>query len=246
MKKRVLLLAAAIVLILVVFLVLQDLVFRTPFRYAGTIEATKVDISPRLSSTIQSIAVQEGDSVHKDQPLAQLTCDDVRITAAQAARDFARAARLLKRGSVSEDVYEHSQTQYADAQLRLSWCDITSPLAGVVLTRYREPGEVVAPGVKLFTIADLRDVWAYIYIAETQLDKVHLDMKVRAFLDEPHSPEISGTIIKINDEAEFTPKNVQTREERTRLVYGVKIEFVNSDGLLKPGMPIEVALPGRP
>lgn len=246
MKKRMLFVAAAIVMVLVVVLVLRETVFRAPFRYAGTIEATKVDISPRLSSAIESIAIQEGDHVKKDQPLAQLTCDDVRITAAQAARDLARAARLLRKGSVSEDAYEHSQTQNADAQLHLSWCDITSPLSGVVLTRYREPGEVVAPGMKLFTIADLRDVWAYIYIAESQLNEVHLGMKVKAYLDQPGTPEVDGTIIKINDEAEFTPKNVQTREERTRLVYGVKVDFANPDDVLKPGMPIEVALPERP
>ncbi len=245
MKKRALI-AAAIAAVLVAVLLLRQFVFHEPFRYAGTIEATKVDVSPRLNSTIKSIAVQEGDSVAKDEALAQLSCDDVRILATQAARDLARAARLVKKGSVSEDTFEHSQTQNADAQLRLSWCDIRAPLSGVVLTRYHEPGEVVAPGMKLFTIADLHDEWAYIYVAESRLDQVHLGMKVKGYLDQAGSREVDGTVVKINDEAEFTPKNVQTRAERTRLVFGIKIDFANPDGLLKPGMPIEVALPGRP
>ncbi|MHB8455296.1 MAG: efflux RND transporter periplasmic adaptor subunit [Acidiferrobacterales bacterium] len=245
MKKRALI-AAAIAVVLVAVLLLRQFVFHKSFRYAGTIEATKVDVSSRLNSTIKSIAVQEGDSVAKDAPLAELSCDDIRILAAQAARDLARATRLVKRGSVSEDTFEHSRTQNDDAQLRLSWCDIKAPLSGVVLTRYHEPGEVAAPGMKLFTIADLHDVWAYIYIAEPLLDRVHLGMKVKGYLDQNGNRALDGTVVKINDEAEFTPKNVQTQAERTRLVYGIKIDFTNPDGLLKPGMPIEVALPEQP
>ena len=118
-----------------------------------------------------------------------------------------------------------------------------SPLTGSVLTRYHEPGEQVAPGTKLFTLADLREVWAYVYVPQTLLAQIKVGMDVDGHLPELGDKTVPGRVIKINDEAEFTPKNVQTRQERTRLVYGVKVLFPNAQGLLKPGMPIEVALP---
>ncbi len=224
-------------------LVAKFVVFREPFRYAGTVEATKVDVPVRVSSVIEEILVREGDIVRADQLLLVLSCEDIKITAAQARRDLERAARLVKQGFMPPQTYEQTKTRYADARLRLNWCRVQAPTPGTVLTRYREPGESVAPGAKLFTLADLREVYAYIYVAQPELVHLRVGMQLEAVIPELDMRGVAGTIIKINEEAEFTPKNVQTREERTRLVYGVKINFANPDGLLKPGMTIEVALP---
>jgi HlyD family secretion protein len=159
-----------------------------------------------------------------------------------ASSDFVRAEELYKVGSMPKETYEHTKNKKDDAALKYSWCNITAPTKGIVLDTYKEMGEWVSPGVKLLTISDLSSVWAYVYVPQTMLAKLSLGMKVKAYLPELDMKEFDGAITKINSEAEFTPKNVQTREERTRLVYGIKITFQNDKEILKPGMSIEAKL----
>lgn len=220
--------------------------FDRPFRYAGTIEATRVDVPARVSSVVASIAVQEGDTAKQGQVILKLACEDLRIAADKASSDYERVLLLRKASAATAEEADRIKAAHDDAKLRLSWCEVASPLTGTVLTRYHEPGEQVAPGTKLFTLADLREVWAYVYVPQTLLAQLTVGMDVDGHLPELGDRAVPGRVIKINDEAEFTPKNVQTREERTRLVYGVKVLFPNPKGLLKPGMPIEVALPEAP
>jgi len=125
----------------------------------------------------------------------------------------------------------------------VEWCSIKSPVSGRLLYSYRENGELVAPGTKLATVADLSEVWAYIYVPHDMLAKLKTGMEVKAFLPEAGNMEFPGRVSVIYSEAEFTPKNVQTRKERTRLVFAVKVAFSNPDEILKPGMTVEVRLP---
>lgn len=242
MPKKIRIIAVALIVLLAAGFGLRAWLLHRPFRYAGTIEATDVDISARVASDIDKVLVREGDIVKRDQLLVTLRCEDVRVNAAQAEREFTRARDLRKGGFIREDAFDQFRTQAEQARLKVDWCTIRSPLDATVLTRYREPGEVVAPGVKLLTLGDLRTPWAYVYVEQPLLVKLRTGMEVTGHLPELAGRAFPGKVVKISDEAEFTPKNVQTREERTRLVYGVKIEFANPDGLLKPGMPIEVDL----
>lgn len=100
------------------------------------------------------------------------------------------------------------------------------------------------PGTKLLTLANIKDIWAYIYVPQTLVNKLKPGMKLNAYLPEMNDKLFVGKILKVNDEAEFTPKNVQTRTERERLVFGVKVSFLgsNEDEILKPGMTIEIDL----
>ena len=129
-----------------------------------------------------------------------------------------------------------------DNDLKLSWCRVTAPMDGIVITRFREPGEIVAPGTALISIANPYDVWAYFYVPYTMLHKLRIGQSVVGILPEADNRKFPGRIIKISEQAEFTPKNVHTREERTRLVYWVKVRFENPDLALKAGMTIESAL----
>jgi HlyD family secretion protein len=180
------------------------------------------------------------------QVILKLSCEDLRIAANKTKLDYERVLALRKANAAAQQDEDNARTAYDDATLRVSWCDVAAPLTGTVLTRYHEPGEQVAPGTKLFTLADLREVWAYVYVPQPMLAQLKIGMAVEGHLPEVGDKTVPGRVIKISDEAEFTPKNVQTRQERTRLVYGVKVLFKNPDGLLKPGMPIEVALPEPP
>ncbi len=214
-----------------------------PFDYAGTIEADEVDISPQVSSVIASYEVKGGDTVKKGQTLVELSCDDIRIQADQSDTDYQRALRLYKAGSMPKSSYDRANFAHQDAALRLSWCDVTSPMDGTVLETYREPGEWVAPGMNLLTLANLKSVYAILYIPQPMLARVSPGEKVDGFLPETPGSRFQGYVEHIREEAEFTPKNVQTQSERTRLVYGIKVHFDNPDEILKPGMTIEARLP---
>jgi len=221
------------------------LFFRAPFLYAGTLEATKVDLSSRLSEPIAQVVPQEGDRVTKDETVVRLVCDDVKVAADLANVNFQRSARLFKNGTISPDAMDQVRNRKQDSDVRLSWCDIRSPIDGTVLSRYHEPGELIAAGTKLLTLANVKDIWAYIYVPQPLVSRLKPGEKLTGYLPELNMKPFQGTILKINEEAEFTPKNVQTRAERERLVFGVKVSFLgaNDDETLKPGMTIEVALP---
>jgi HlyD family secretion protein len=223
----------------------KKIYFSGPFLYAGTLEATKVDLSARLSSAIAAVKAHEGDRVTTNEELVTFVCDDVKVAADLANVNYNRTLRLLKSGTASRETMDQIQNRKQNSDVQMSWCSIVSPIDGTVLSRYHEPGEWVSPGTKLLTLANIKDIWAFIYVPQPEVASLHPGLKLKGILPELDNREFDGTILKINDEAEFTPKNVQTRAERTRLVYGVKVGFrdSNNDEVLKPGMTIEVALP---
>ncbi len=226
-------------------IVVKFFVLRGEFLYAGTLEATKVDLSARISSAISAVNVQEGDHVAENQELVTLACEDVRVASQLANENYRRTLGLFRAGTSSQDTMDNVRNRKDDADVRLSWCSVKSPISGTVLSRYHEPGESVSPGTKLLTLANIRDIWAYIYVPQPDVSRLRVGMKLKGYLPEMNNREFDGKIIKINDEAEFTPKNVQTRSERERLVFGVKVSFLgsNEQEILKPGMTIEVKLP---
>ena len=216
---------------------------RPGFRYAGTVEATEVDLSPRLASTIAEIPIVEGQDVKAGDLIVRLSGEDFKIAAEQAESDFARAKRLLASGSMTKEAFDRARFRWEDAKLHVDWLRVTSPINGVVLDKYHEVGEQVSPQTKLVKLADLSDIWATIYVPQTLLARLKLGMAVPAVLPELQNKTMEGRIKHIREEAEFTPRNVQTREERSRLVYAVKVALPNAERILKPGMTVEVELP---
>ena len=132
------------------------------------------------------------------------------------------------------------QLQQLDDQIQKS--KITNPIEGTVLTKYAEPNEVTAFGKPLYKIADLSTMELRVYVSETQLANIKIGQKVIVKIDaEKTMKSYDGTISWIASEAEFTPKIIQTKEERVALVYAVKVN-VKNDGSLKIGMPAEMWL----
>jgi len=244
-KKKSKLPLIVIGILVVAGVILKLTLFKETFRYSGTLEATKVDLSSEVASKIESVKVQEGDHVKEGQDLLSLTCDEIKVATDLANENYTRSLRLLKGGSGSQESLDQTKNRKDDADVRLHWCNIQSPISGSVLSRYHEPGEWVMQGTKLLTLANIHDIWAYIYVPQTEVAQLKPQMKLKGYLPELANREFEGTILKINDEAEFTPKNVQTRSERQRLVFGVKVSFLgaNEEEILKPGMTIEIQLP---
>lgn len=129
------------------------------------------------------------------------------------------------------------EAQIEQIRDRIRKCVITSPVAGTVLAKYSEAGEFAALGRALFKVADIDNIRLRAYITADQLTALKLGQQVRVFADKGSSgrKEYAGTLIWISDKAEFTPKTIQTRDERANLVYAVKIA-VENDGLIKLGM----------
>lgn len=127
--------------------------------------------------------------------------------------------------------------QIAQKEDMLRKCRIVSPVAGTVLTRYVEEGETVTSGKPIFRIADMNDVYVRAYFSTSQLASLKTGSKVKVYPDDGSDrlKEYEGTVTWISEQAEFTPKNIQTRDDRADLVYAAKISVAN-DGYLKLGM----------
>ena len=213
------------------------------FLYSGVVEATEVELSSRLSAPIAALETDEGKTVRAGSTVAKLDCAEYLLALDLAKKDYERTMRLSRAGSASQENLDRAKYQNDNAALKASWCEIKAPVDASVLYKHKEAGELTVPGSKIFTLADLSTVWAYVYVPQEKASALKAGMPVKAFLPELGMREFPGTITVVNDKAEFTPKNVQTRQERTRLVFGVKISFQNPDRTLKPGMTVEAALP---
>lgn len=128
--------------------------------------------------------------------------------------------------------------QIAQAEDMLTKCKITSPISGTVLNKYSEEGEVTSPGKPLFKIADTQNLYLRAYIVSEQLGNVKIGQNVIIFINQSEGTQKSykGRVTWISDKAEFTPKTIQTKDERQNLVYAIKVAVTNTDGLIKIGM----------
>ncbi len=152
---------------------------------------------------------------------------------------------LVKKGPREETIeqararVEQAKEALALAETRLGDATLASPISGVILSENVEQGEYVAPGTPVVTVGNLENVWLRVYINETDLGRVKLGQRVRVTTDTYPDKVYEGHISFIASQAEFTPKNVQTKKERVKLVYRVKVDIPNPKMELKPGMPAD-------
>lgn len=173
-----------------------------------------------------------------------------------AAAEHERVAaqlRLLETGPRQEQIAAQraqvagARAQLAQAEAALDFATVTAPFAGIVTRRHHEPGEVVAAGQPVFTVIDPEDRWVRIYIREDQVGRAAIGQAASLRIDAWPDREYRGDVVFISDEAEFTPRNIQTREERVKLVYRLRIRVVGDTALdLKPGIIADVVLAERP
>lgn len=158
---------------------------------------------------------------------------------------------LVKEGPRSETIKAaEAQVRQSRAQLevyqeQLADMDLKTPVPGVVLRKNVEAGETVTAGTPIFTVGDLAHPWVKIYVKEDKLGLVKLGQKAEVTVDTYPGKKFDGVVTYISSEAEFTPKNVQTQEERVKLVFGVKVSVDNPNQELKPGMPADVRITVR-
>lgn len=119
---------------------------------------------------------------------------------------------------------------------------LQAPISGVVVARSVEAGDLISVGAPVLTIADLSRVYLRVFVSETDLGKVKLGQPVEVRVDAFPGRIFQGTVAEISNRAEFTPGNVQTQEERVKLVFAVRVSLANSDGVLKPGLPADAVI----
>lgn len=138
---------------------------------------------------------------------------------------------------------EQARANVARAEAALAYGVITAPFDGVVTVRHREAGEAISPGAPVLTVLDPSDRWVRIYVREDQMGLVRLGLAAQISSDTYPDRVYLGEVVFIGSEAEFTPRNVQTAEERIKLVYPVKVRITGDpDFELKPGIPADVTL----
>ena len=237
-------------------------------KVSGNIEGNDVRISFRIRGQIEELIADEGTVLKIGDVVARLNKDDLEKQKNEAAAalklaeyqyqldqlDYVRAENLFKEGAISaqdrDKAKTKSDTDNANveklkatleiAELKLyDWADLKSPLNGYVITKSALQGEVVQEGAPVFTAVDLNDIWVTAYINEKDLGKVKLNQKAHVSIDSFPGRKYTAWISFISQQTEFTPKYIQTTEERVKYVYRIKVKVDNSSLELKPGMPAD-------
>jgi HlyD family secretion protein len=189
-----------------------------------------------------------GSRKQRDDAATQRDVASARVMGArERARAAAEALARLRAGARAEEIAAAKarvsawEAQLASLRKDLADAVLASPVAGIVTSKLADAGEIVAPRTPVVVVTDLDHAWANVYVDEPIVPRLKLGQKVTVVTDAGH--RLEGAITFISPKAEFTPRNVQTAEERSRLVYRIKVTTDNKDGVLKPGMPVEAELP---
>lgn len=219
------------------------------------------DVSPQVKLLQDQLAVQQSqlnNLLHEQKRIEKLVAQDAatgkqlddinaQIDVVRKQMSVTKQQIAVQQSNVSTQnravLSESKPLQKRVAQLddQLKRANIINPINGTVLTKYAEAGELTSTGKALYKIADLSTMKLRAYVTGDQLAQIKLGQKVKVMVDagKEQYKELSGTITWISDKAEFTPKTIQTKEERANLVYAIKLD-VKNDGYLKIGMYGEV------
>lgn len=179
----------------------------------------------------------------------QLEQEDTKFHVAQSQLDqaeanLAKVRHLARPEDVSSALAHVNQLEATRDEVQKSIDDsyLTSPLKGTVTHKVAEQGELVPFGATVATVTDLSSVYLMIYVTEEELPHIRLGQKVDVAIDGMPNKTFPGTVTYISPEAEFTPKDIQTKDDRVKLVFGVKVEIPNPTGALKKGLPADATV----
>jgi HlyD family secretion protein len=252
------------------FWAFNEYVNRDKITASGTIEAVETTVSTKVPGRIVSFSVDEGDTVQKGSVIASLESSELyanfkqavaiessaQIRYENAKRNYIRSKSLIKKNMISDQDFDSITSLYEAAQAELNRSSasravaeiafndstIKAPISGTILTKAAEMGDLLSPYSTVVTMADLSTLEMMLYVPETKYGRVKLGDSVGIFVDSYRGTEFAGKVKYISDKAEFTPKNIQTKEERVTQVFGIKIEMPNPKMELKPGMPADAVI----
>jgi membrane fusion protein YbhG len=201
---------------------------KNEFVFSGTLEMTEHGVGFPVSGRLETLKVDEGDEVKTGQLIGTLERFD------QAKREYDRLAQLLEHGGTNRQDVERAQLSMTD---KMS----LSPVDGVVLTKVHETGEVVGSESPVVIIGDRSKLWVRIFVPEGQINQIQMNQKVMVHFD-GLKKGFPAHVSYISPQGEFTPRNVQTPEERVSQTFSVKVILDNIEPYLRAGVPADVTL----
>lgn len=195
-------------------------------------EMDQADMTWRTSEADVEAATKDLHHAEADLALARASTDTIALK-----RQQVRVLRESRRAAVA---------QLAESEANLAERQIVAPIDGTILSRPVEVGDVVSPGSPVFQMVDMKRLYVKVYIPEPDIPKLKLGDPADVSVDAFPGRRFAARISKISDQAEFTPKNVETVEERLKLVFGVELTFIDPNPLLKPGMPADCVVHWSP
>ncbi len=214
-------------------------------------QAAQAELAAASADLERFEGLLKADAGSRKQRDDAATRRDIAAARVQAARERARAAAAgvarLQAGARAEEIagararVASAEALIAALQKNLADAVLLSPVAGIVTAKLADAGEMLAPRSPVAAITDIDHAWANVYVDEPIVPRLRLGQPVTLVTDA--GQRLQGSVTFISPRAEFTPRNVQTAEERSKLVYRIKISVDNREGVLKPGMPVEAELP---
>ena len=238
---------------------------------SGRIEGREYNVGTRVAGRVSEIDVTEGDKVeagqviaviHSEQAHAMLGASEARRKEAESNLElakvkFERYERLFKANAVAKMEYDNVENDYIAAQedyvasqkhvdkmnADVQDTQVTAPITGIITTKIVRKGEVVAVGTPLATMVNMDDLYLKVFLVTDQAGKVSLGDEARIYPDAFPGEGFDAYVQRIGEKAEFTPKNVETKSQRAKLVFEIKLQVKdNTDRKLKPGMPCDAII----
>lgn len=206
---------------------------------AATADLQRFDLL--LSRKSGSQKQRDDAATRRDVAQARVDAAQKRVEAAEATLARVKAGARREEVAVAESRIATTQAAIASLEDQLKDATLVSPVTGIVTEKLTEMGEVVAPRAPVVVITDLDHAWADVYVPEPAVPRITLGQPATLFTD-AGGQGLQGTVTFISPKAEFTPRNVQTADERAKLVYRIRVTVDNSGGVLKQGMPVDADL----
>jgi HlyD family secretion protein len=215
-------------------------------QYKLIVQGARQEDIAQAEATLQNAEsdLNRNEQLVKEGSITQKQLDDTRTRYILAKQTYDK----VRKGSRPEEIdaararLEQAKAQVRAIKKKINDSYVIAPFTGIITQKSIEEGEMIMPNASLLRISQLTQVYLNIYISEVELARVKVGQEAKVYIDGEPQKAFSGKVTYISSIAEFTPKNVQTKEDRTKLVFGVKIDIRNPDGILKPGMPADALI----
>lgn len=223
-----------------------------PATLTGQVETGEIAVAPAMAGRITSVTVAEGDRVSKGQVLVQLDTAALKLQVTRAKQGVTAAKAAVTNAKNDDDATKAdvraAQARQAQAEatvklaeVQLGYATIKAPRDGTVVNVVGNAGANAAPGRTLLTMTDPADLFVRVFVPEPRIGQVSVGQQVGVTTNSS-TETFAGTVSFVSDSAEFTPNNIDTAEQRTKLVFAVRIRIDDASGTLKAGMPVDVRL----
>ncbi|HET9646788.1 MAG TPA: efflux RND transporter periplasmic adaptor subunit [Microlunatus sp.] len=219
-----------------------------PLTASGAMEAQQYQVAAAIAGRVTAVKAAEGDSVSKGQTVIVLDSTALKLQLNQARQGVKAAEAAVKNakddGTDADVAAAKARLNQAEAsvdlaKLQLGYAAVKAPHAGVAVTVTTNAGQNTGPGKTLLTLSDPNDLFVRVFVTETQIGHVTIGQHATVTTDSL-STSFPGTVSFVSSQAEFTPNNVETADQRTKLVFEVRIRISDSSHALKAGMPVAV------